>query len=97
LIVAKVRQPETSAIYKRAGRRIELWAEHQNLVNVREIAADALDKWRGTWGENAVKRYNGIGGTSQSHFQGRLKQFCRWCIATGNLDRDPGVVKAFDG
>lgn len=68
-----------------------MWAADRKIVNGREIKADALDKWRGTWGENAVKGYRRIGPTSQSHFQGRLKQFCRGCLATCNLDRDPSA------
>jgi hypothetical protein len=63
-------------------------------VNAGEITAHAPDKWRGTWGENAAKFNRRIGPTSQSHFHARLKQFCRCCLATGNLDRDPSASLA---
>ena len=43
-------------------------------------------------GERTPKKtYNRIGQTSQSHFQGYLKRFFRWCIRTGFLTADPAI------
>lgn len=87
----KIQTAETSAAYSRAVWRINNWTAEQGIKHVRDITADALDRWRGEWSPTAEKRHSRLGATSQSLFQGRLKQFCRWCMATGNLDRDPAA------
>lgn len=85
----KIAEGATLRIYMRAAWRIEQWAADEGIINVRDITADVLDKWRGMWSPTAEKPYNKMGPTSQSLFQGRVKQFCGWCVGTGNLDRDP--------
>jgi integrase len=82
----------TEVIRGKAARRIMDWALDVKIPNVRDIRSDALDLWRGTWAPDAEKVYSRIGQTSQSHFQGRLKNFCRWCVAPGNLERDPSAL-----
>jgi integrase len=79
---------ETEAIRDRTARRIKEWAADTGIVNVRQITPDALDRWRGTWSPKAEKTYSRMGQTYSSHFQGRLKNFCRWCVATGNMERN---------
>ena len=83
---------ETEVIRGKAARRIIDWAADMGIVNVGGITPDALDLWRGTWSPDAEKVYSRIGQTSASHFQGRLKSFCRWCVGTGNLERDPSAL-----
>jgi len=73
----KTESVETAVIYKRAAWRIATWAADRGIETVRGIAADVVDEWRGTWDTTAEKRYSRIGPTSQSHFQGRLRRFCR--------------------
>jgi integrase len=87
----KFKTNETSAIYDRAARRIQAWAEDQVIEYVRDVSVDSLDEWRGLWGKDAEKTYNRIGQTSQSHFQGYLKRFFRWCVRTGFLTSDPAM------
>jgi integrase len=87
----KFKSNETSAIYKRAVERIQAWAEDRGIENVLDVTADALDEWRGLWGNDAEKTYNRIGQTSQSHFQGYLKRFFRWCVRLGFLTTDPAM------
>jgi len=79
---------ETEAIRGRVAKRIREWAADTGIVNVRGITPDALDKWRGTRAPDAEKPYNRMGQSYSSHFQGRLKNFCRWCVGTGNMERD---------
>jgi integrase len=83
---------ETEVIRGKAARRIKEWAADMGIANVSDITPDALDLWRGTWAPDAEKAYSRIGQTSASHFQGRLKSFCRWCVGTGNLKRDPAAL-----
>ena len=82
----------TQVVRARAAWRIKEWAKDQNIETVRDITSDALDLWRGQWGKTAEKRYSRIGKTSQAHFQNRLKSFCRWCLATRNIDLDPSTM-----
>jgi integrase len=85
---------ETEVIRNRTAWRIREWAADQNpvILNVREITPDMLDLWRGTWSLDANEKYSRIGQTSASQFQGRLKNFFWWCVATENLSRDPSAL-----
>jgi site-specific recombinase XerD len=85
----KAKTEATSIVQKRAAWRICAWAKDVKIINVHEITPAALDEWRGMWGEEAEKEYSRIGPTSQSTFQGRLRQFCRWAVAMGHLRSDP--------
>jgi hypothetical protein len=85
----KLKSKETAAIYNIAAKRINIWAADQKIENLAVITADNLDEWRGLWGETAEKKYNRIGPTSQSHFQGYLKRFFRYSVRTGFLTIDP--------
>jgi integrase len=87
----KFKTHETSVIYGRARRRIQAWAEDQRLLNVSDVTPAMLDLWRGDWKKDAKKKYNRIGQTSQSQFQGYLKRFFRWCVRTGFLTVDPSL------
>jgi len=82
----------TEVIRGKAARRIQDWAADMGITNVTQITPDALDLWRGTWSPDAEKEYSRIGQTSASHFQGRLKSFCRWCVGTRNLEHDPSSL-----
>jgi integrase len=84
--------PLTEGIRRCAARRIRAWATDQGIEYVRDVTPDALDLWRGTWAPDAAKRYSRMGQTTQSQFQGRLKGFFRWCLATGNLDKNPSAL-----
>jgi site-specific recombinase XerD len=53
-----------------------------------------LDEWRGNWALDAQRKFDRIGQTSQSTFQGRLKQFCRWSVQIGFIERDPSTSLA---
>jgi integrase len=79
-------------IYLRAAWRIEQWAADEKIVNVTDITADGLEKWRGMWGPKAEKRYNRIAVATQSQFQSKVRRFFRWCVGTGNLSRDPTLL-----
>jgi integrase/recombinase XerD len=83
---------ETEVVRDKAARRIKEWATDMEITNVGDITSDALDLWRGTWSPDAEKEYSRIGKTSASHFQSRLKSFCRWCVGTGNLKLDPAAL-----
>jgi len=73
----KFESDEIAVIYWRAARRIQMWAADQRFENLSDISADILDLWRGQWSVTAEKKYNRIGVTSQSNFQGYLKRFLR--------------------
>jgi site-specific recombinase XerD len=87
----KIDSAETAAIYNTAARRINTWAADQDIEYLADITADMLDEWRGLWGKEAEKRYNQIGPTSQSHFQGYLKRFFRYCARTGFISINPSL------
>jgi integrase len=82
----------TQTVRNRAAWRIKEWAKDQKIETVRDVTPDALDLWRGQWSKTAEKRYSRIGKTSQSQFQGRLKSFFVWCLATRNIDLDPSAL-----
>jgi hypothetical protein len=81
----------TARIYKRASGRIREWATDRGINRVSEMTANELDLWRGTWSASAEKEYSRMGQTTQSHFQGRLQKFCRWCVDTGKFAKNPAV------
>lgn len=85
----KFESDETAGIYRRAARRIQIWAADQSIENLSDISADMLDLWRGHWSVTAEKKYNRIGVTSQSHFQGYLKRFLRYAVRIGWLIHNP--------
>jgi integrase len=82
---------ETAVIYDRAARRIDAWATDMKIKSLSGITADMLDKWRGEWGDAADKKYNQIGVTSQSHFQGYLKRFFRYAVRLDLIAKDPAL------
>jgi hypothetical protein len=81
----------TARIYKRASARIRVRAADRRINRVSEMTANELDLWRGTWSASAEKEYSRMGQTSQSHFQGRLKECCRWCVEIERLAKNPAV------
>jgi hypothetical protein len=48
----KFKTNETSAIFERAAKRIQAWAEDQGIEFVRDVEVDAFDEWRGPWGKD---------------------------------------------
>jgi integrase/recombinase XerD len=82
---------ETAVIYERAARRINTWAADLEIKSLTDVTADMLDQWRGEWGDDADKKYNQIGVTSQSHFQGYLKRFFRYAVRLDLIPRDPAL------
>jgi site-specific recombinase XerD len=89
LSTQKIGSEETAAIYKTAAKRINSWAEDQEIGSLADITADMLDLWRGQWSDTAEKRYNRIGATSQSHFQGYLKRFFRYAVRLKFITSNP--------
>ena len=85
----KAKTTETANIHKRAARRIQEWAADRGIERMSGITANELDLWRGTWALDAEKESSQMGQTTQSHFQGRLKQFCRWCVNTEKIAKNP--------
>jgi integrase len=83
---------KTDVVRARAAWRVNAWAKDQGIETVREITPDVLDLWRGRWAKDAEKRYNRIGQTSAAQFQGRLKGFFVWCLATRQITFDPSVL-----
>jgi hypothetical protein len=69
---------ETAKIYERAARSIRDGAADRGIERLSGITANELNQCRGTWSPNSEKEYSRMDRTTQSHFQGRLKQLCRW-------------------
>ena len=87
----KFESNETGAIYKRAAKRIRTWAADTGIIALGDVTADMLDLWRGAWSEDAEKRYNRIGRTSQSHFLGYLKRFFRYAVRIRLIKENPAL------
>lgn len=85
----KFTSKETETINKHAAKRIQTWASDQGIESLSDVTADMLDLWRGLWSGEAEKKYNRIGATSQSHFQGYLKRFFRYAVRIGLLTQNP--------
>ena len=88
----KAKTDLTVGIYERAARRIQEWGAERKIERMSGMTPDELDLWRGTWSPTAEKEYSRMGQTTQSHFQGRLRNFCRWCLNTEKLAKHPTVL-----
>lgn len=87
----KPKTKSTAKIHRGVANRIKNWAKANGIEFVAGLTFDLLDKWRGEWSLGAEQPYNRIGQNSQCKLLRYLRNFCRYIVDLGYLDKDPSA------
>lgn len=69
--------------------KVGRWARRNGIVNLNEVTPVMLDRWRGSWGDDAAHEDDRIGLSSQSTLLVRLKAFFGWAHGIELIAKNP--------